>query len=615
MRIALAQINPTVGAIGDNTARIGQAIDRARQAGAGLVVLPELAVVGYPPKDLLLKPAVIEQCEAAIETLAQQCVGIAAIIGYPSWSDKQRGRTLHNTAAYCAEGQVKRRHFKSLLPTYDVFDEHRYFEPGPAVDLTPCDGHQLGISICEDLWNEQRMFTRQLYHDNPIDRLAELGADVFVNCAASPFVVRKQAFRQRLMSHIARRNQLPLVYCNQVGGNDELIFDGASCAFDASGQLIAQGKAFAEDLVLVDLPLQNAAGAAAQAAATTGEASSPDQRPAHAGPFENRGDTSTSEQHAPSAERGVADNGSPYNRIETYEPGLAAAFHALTVGLRDYVRKCGFKSVVLGLSGGIDSAVTAAVCVAALGPQQVRGITMPSRYSSAGASDDSQALAANLGIAFDSVPIESPHNTFESLLEPYFAGYQRDVTEENLQARIRGTILMAFSNKLGALLVTTGNKSEIAVGYCTLYGDMAGGLAVLSDVPKTMVWDLARWINDDAASPLRQQLGGPAIPESTITKPPSAELREDQKDEDSLPPYDVLDPIIERYVEREHSVERIVEQTGVDRATVLRITRLIDRNEYKRKQMPPGLKITSRAFGFGRRMPIAQRFEHDNGAI
>jgi len=585
MRIALAQINPTVGAIAANTDRIREAIGDAREAGAELVVLPELAVVGYPPKDLLLKPAVIDQCEAAIETLARDCEGVAAIIGYPATSEKSKGRTLHNAAAFCAGGAVQARHFKSLLPTYDVFDEHRYFEPGPEVDLTPFEQRRLGISICEDLWNEQRIFTRQLYHDNPIDRLATLGADVFVNCAASPFVVRKQRFRVKLMRHIAKRNQLPLVYCNQVGGNDELIFDGASCAFDAAGHMIAQGKAFEEDLVLVDLPL--------------GDRSQDWDAPSATG----AGMVGASPA-SPTAD------GAPRPRVASYPDTPGAAFTGLTLGLRDYVRKCGFESVVLGLSGGIDSALTAAVCVAALGSDRVRGITMPSRYSSAGSSDDSKRLAKNLAIAFDEVPIESPHQAFEDLLAPYFAGMPRDVTEENLQARIRGTILMAFSNKLGALLVTTGNKSEIAVGYCTLYGDMAGGLAVLSDVPKTMVWDLARWVNESADSPLKQRFGGPVIPEDTITKPPSAELSEDQKDEDTLPPYHVLDPIIERYVEREHPVERIIEETGTDSETVHRIAKLIDRNEYKRKQMPPGLKITSRAFGFGRRMPIAQRFEH-----
>ena len=624
MRIALAQLNPTVGAIADNTARIRRAIADAAEAGAALVVLPELAVIGYPPKDLLLKPAVIDQCEAAIEAIAADCEQVAAIVGYPARSTRSRGRTLHNAAAFCAQGQVQQRHFKSLLPTYDVFDEHRYFEPGAEVDLTAFDGRQLGISICEDLWNEQRLFTRQLYHDNPIDKLAAAGAHLFVNCAASPFVVRKQAFRVKLMGHIARRNQLPLVYCNQVGGNDELIFDGASCAFDANGTLLAQGKAFEEDLLIVDLPVDSAASAeaaeaTASSASATGSqsgASSPANAPATAAPAKARSRqtsaTATEADNGQPAPRGAASDQA--NRLEPYPEDPADAFHALTTGLRDYVRKCGFQSVVLGLSGGIDSAMTAAVCVAALGPAQVRGITMPSRYSSAGASDDSKRLAENLGIDFDSVPIESPHAAFENLLQPFFAGRPRDVTEENLQARIRGMILMAFSNKLGAMLVTTGNKSEIAVGYCTLYGDMAGGLAVLSDVPKTTVWRLARWVNDSPESPLRQQFGGPVIPEDTITKAPSAELREDQKDQDTLPPYDVLDPIIERYVEREQPVDRIVEQTGVDHATVHQIAKLIDRNEYKRKQMPPGLKITSRAFGFGRRMPIAQRFDPGNAS-
>ncbi|MFW6032805.1 MAG: NAD+ synthase [Phycisphaeraceae bacterium] len=563
MKIALAQINPTIGDIAGNAELIRRAITRARDGGADLVVLPELSIIGYPPRDLLLKPAVIEDCEAAARELAAACRGIAAVIGYPAPSDTSRGRILYNAAALCADGEIIHRHIKSLLPTYDVFDEHRYFEPGPAVDVARLGELELGISVCEDLWNDEHVVSRQLYHDNPIDQLAQRGARLFVNCAASPFVVRKHEFRLKMMAHAAKRYRLPLVYCNQVGGNDELVFDGSSCAFDAEGNLLAQAKAFEEDLLLVDVPLPG--------------------------------------------EEGEVDSSN--NRIDTAPGAMGSAFAALTLGLRDYCRKCGFESIVLGLSGGIDSAVTAAVCVAALGSENVRGITMPSRYSSEGSKTDAELLAERMGIRIDTIAIERPHAALEGLVEPYFAGYEPDSTEENIQARIRGIILMAFSNKFRSLLVTTGNKSEVAVGYCTLYGDMAGGLAVLSDVPKTMVYKLARWINEGEDSPLRRQFSGPVIPEDTITKPPSAELRPDQVDQDSLPPYEQLDEIIERYVEREQSARTIVEETGFDAELILRVVRMIDLNEYKRKQMAPGLKITGRAFGFGRRMPIAQRYD------
>lgn len=574
MRIALAQINPTVGDIPGNAALIRRDIGRARDAGAELVVFPELAIVGYPPKDLLLKPDLVQRCVEAVTELAAECDRIAAIIGYPCPSDDpKRGLSLYNAAAFCADGAIRHRHVKSLLPAYDVFDEQRYFEPGPRVDITPFGDRKLGISICEDLWNDERMFSRRLYHDNPVDELVESGAELFINTAASPFVIRKHAFRAKLMSHVAKTHGIPLLYCNQVGGNDELVFDGASCAFDANGNLIAQAKAFEEDLLVVDCRLAGAPKA-------------PDRDTARY----------------------------PLNRVEAYPEGIASAYHALVLGLRDYCRKCGFKTAVLGLSGGIDSAVTAAIAVAALGPENVRGLTMPSRFSSEGSKSDAQRLAEALNIRFDTVSIEGPHRAFEEALGPIFAGLDRDVTEENIQARVRGVILMAMSNKFGSLLVTTGNKSEIAVGYCTLYGDMAGGLAVLSDVPKTMVYGLANWINDDPASPLRAGFGQAVIPVDTITKPPSAELREDQRDQDSLPPYDVLDAIIERYVEREQPVRQIVEETGFDAGVVRKMARLIDRNEYKRKQAAPGLKITGRAFGFGRRMPIAQRYDGSAGS-
>jgi len=560
MRIALAQINPTVGDIPGNAALIQDAISRAKSQRARLVVFPELAIIGYPPKDLLLKPDAIDQCLAAVEKLAKECHDITAVIGLPVRSEKPTGRALHNAAAICRDGKIVGMHLKHLLPTYDVFDERRYFEPGPRIDLSAIDGVRVGVSICEDLWNDEETFTRQLYHDNPVDEIAKAGAQLFINCSASPYVVRKHDFRLKLMANVAKRHKIPMVYCNQVGGNDELVFDGNSCVLDAGGKVIAHAKGFESDLLIAELPI---------------------------------GD-----------EVAASDS-----RIETPKEGLASVYEALVLGLRDYCGKCGFKKIVMGLSGGIDSAVSCAIAVAAIGAENVHGIGMPSRYSSGGSVDDAKALADNLGVKFDVIPIEPAHAAMEGMLSEMFAGTESGVTEENIQARLRGNIMMALSNKTGAMLVTTGNKSEMAVGYCTLYGDMCGGFSVLVDVPKTMVYDLAKWINDDADSPLRKQFGGITIPVDTITKPPSAELRPDQTDQDSLPEYDVLDAIIERYVEREQSVPTIIQETGFDAATVKRIARLIDINEYKRKQAAPGLKITGRAFGFGRRMPIAQRYD------
>lgn len=578
MKLALAQINPTVGDIAGNAQLIREAIVSARERGAVLAAFPELAIIGYPPKDLLLKPAVVDECVAVVRQLAEECREIAAVIGLPLPSEHARGRSLYNAAALCVDGQVVGYHRKHLLPTYDVFDERRYFEPGPRLDLAELALGQgppvkLGISICEDLWNEEHAVSRQLYHDNPIDELAKLGAQLFINCSASPYVIRKHAFRLKLMSQVVRKHKLPLAYCNQVGGNDELVFDGNSCVIDAEGKVIAHAKDFEPDLLVADVV----------------------------------------EGQAESQEGGQGDYGqAEVARVESPREGLASVYAALVLGLRDYCRKCGFKQVVMGLSGGIDSAVSCAVAVDALGPENVRGFGMPSRYSSGGSVTDARLLAENLGVAFDVIPIEPAHGAMETMLADVFAGMEEDVTEENIQARVRGNLMMALSNKLGAMLVTTGNKSELAVGYCTLYGDMCGGFSVLSDVPKTMVYDLAKWMNTPEC-PLFKRFDGPTIPVDTITKPPSAELRPDQTDQDSLPEYEVLDEIIERYVEREQTARQIIEQMDCDAETVLRIVRLIDLNEYKRKQAAPGLKITGRAFGFGRRMPIAQGYDNRRG--
>jgi len=547
VKISLAQINPVVGDVIGNSEKIIGRIGEARQAGASLVIFPELAVVGYPPRDLLLKPRFVKANVEAVHRIAERCVGIAALIGFVEFNRDAVGRQLRNAAAYCADGAVREVRHKSLLPTYDVFDEQRYFEPGPEVAVIKHLGAPVGVSICEDLWNDEQVVGRRIYERDPIGQIAAAGARLLINISASPFSQDKQPFRVRLFANQAKKHRLPIAVVNQVGGNDELLFDGASAVFNADGDLIAQAKAFHEDLLVVDL-----------------EATGP-------------------------------------GRVEPYPDGIPSVHEALVMGARDYVHKCGFKRVVLGLSGGIDSAVTAAIAAAALGPDAVTGVAMPSRYSSDHSLRDAETLARNLGIHFKTIPIDPMHEAFERHLQPHFEGRPPDVTEENVQARIRGALLMALSNKFGCLLLTTGNKSELAVGYCTLYGDMCGGLAVLSDVPKQMVYKLAKHINERA--------GREAIPASTISKPPSAELRPDQTDQDSLPPYDVLDAILDRYISQEKSIDEII-AAGFDADTVQQVIRLVDVNEYKRKQAALGLKVTSRAFGVGRRMPIAARFRY-----
>ncbi|MBC7782534.1 MAG: NAD+ synthase [Burkholderiales bacterium] len=557
MRIALAQTNTTVGDIPANVRKTNEYIARAKSAGAQVVVFPELSIIGYPPKDLLLKPQFIDDNLLAVEEIARDVKGIDVIVGYADRSLAEIGRPLHNAAAVLRNGRVDSRHFKTLLPTYDVFDESRYFEPGPIAErnqIIRIGDLPVGLSICEDLWNDERLISRRLYHQNPIADLDAAGAELMINCSASPFVVGKQDFRMRLFGAQARQCAMPLVYVNQVGGNDELVFDGCSMVFDAEGNAIARAKDFEEDLLIVDLP-----------------------------PFASGADVPPVE-----------------NRVETTASGIESIYKALVLGLRDYARKCGFKNAVLGLSGGIDSALVCAIAADALGAGNVMGVAMPSRYSSDHSIADARKLAENLGVEFHVVPIEPAHAALESMLAQPFAGRAADITEENVQARLRGNILMSFSNKFGSLLLTTGNKSEVAVGYCTLYGDMCGGLAVISDVPKTVVWEMSRWIN--------QSTGRDVIPRSSIDKAPSAELKPNQTDQDSLPPYEILDAIIFRLIEEDKSVGEIIVE-GYDAKTVLRVTKLIDRSEYKRRQAAPGLKVTSRAFGFGRRMPIAQNYQ------
>ncbi len=573
MRIALGQFNPTVGAIDANADRMIAMADQATSAGCAAVAFPELALCGYPPKDLLLRSDFIDAQMRALDRLAKQTSGIDVLVGYAERNEQPVGRPLHNAAALLRGAKIVSRHFKTLLPTYDVFDESRYFEPGPndqrnnivsvcqeAGDDSNCV--PTGISICEDLWNDERLIPRRLYHENPIHDLHVAGAKLILNVSASPFVVGKHAFRRELFAEQARKFGCPLLYVNQVGGNDELVFDGASCVFDAEGKCIAQAKDFKEELLIVDL-----------------------RRVGFSPPSDG------SDGGLKPTLRGTSD-------------GIESIRKALVLGTRDYLHKCGFKSAVIGLSGGIDSAVTAAVAVEALGKENVTGIAMPSRYSSDHSVSDAQALADNLGITMHTVAIKPMHDAY---CDSDLSGVIEigGLTEENLQARIRGATLMAYSNKTGALVLTTGNKSELAVGYCTLYGDMCGGLAVISDVPKTDVYRLARHFNESA--------GREVIPENTITKPPSAELAPDQKDSDSLPDYDTLDAILERYIELEQSPETIVDEGGFDREIVAKVVKLTDRSEYKRRQAAPGLKVTSRAFGVGRRMPIAQGYDPMQG--
>ncbi len=558
MKIALLQTNPTVGDIPGNTHAIQDGILRAKLAGAQLAVFPEMSICGYPPRDLLMKPAFLEACEAAVAELARSLpADLAVAVGLPSRTGGHTGKPLYNSLAILQAGQPTQWIHKQLLPTYDVFDEHRWFEPGPIPEPVLIGGTRVGFTICEDMWNDSDLLERPLYHTNPVQGLAAQGAQILVNASASPFSLGKPAFRRELLALQAKKYRLPTLYCNQVGGNDDLVFDGRSFAVNGAGELTHEAQAFAEDMLLVDT------------------------------------------QEAPAGCLGLAHA----------RELLHDLFDALVLGLRDYMRKCGFKQAVLGLSGGIDSALCAALAVAALGGENVCGVAMPSRFSSDHSVADARELARRLGIAFDVVPIEPAHAGMEAMLAQAFAGRPPDLAEENIQARLRGVTLMAMSNKFGSMLITTGNKSELAVGYCTLYGDMCGGLALISDVPKTLVWDLSRWINTSPDSSLRQQFGGPVIPENSISKVPSAELRPNQTDQDSLPPYEVLDAIVERYVEREQSVGQIIAETGFEDAVVRRMVRLMDLSEYKRRQAAPGIKVTARAFGLGRRMPIAQGFK------
>jgi NAD+ synthase (glutamine-hydrolysing) len=549
MKIALAQFNPTVGDFDGNSARILALAAQAKRLGADLAVFSELCICGYLPLDLLERPAFIQRNLDTLKHVASQ-MPLPGIVGYAGRVDADHhkaGKAIANKAALICDGRVVFEQAKMLLPTYDVFDESRYFQPGERQYVYGLNREQLGITICEDVWNDKTFWASPMYARDPVTELVSLGTSVLINISASPFTIMKRHLRLGMLRSTALHHKRPVVYVNQVGGNDSLIFDGASVAFSADGKVAAQAKAFEEDLVLFDT-------------------------------ISGQGDI----HEQPSDE-------------------IAYAYQALVLGTRDYVRKCGFAKAIVGLSGGVDSAVVASIAVEALGAGNVLGVSMPGPYSSEGSKADAQALASNLGIEFLTIPISPVFSSYREALAPAFKQWHAsggDATEENIQARIRGNYLMALSNKFGSLVLSTGNKSENAVGYCTLYGDMAGGLAVISDVPKLMVYNLARYVNRERE----------VIPNSTLEKPPSAELRPNQKDTDSLPAYEVLDRILKAYIEEVKSPEEITVETGFDVNLVRTIAAMVDRNEYKRKQAAPGLKITSRAFGFGRPFPIAQKF-------
>ena len=547
MKIALAQIDPTVGDFRGNTAKILEFTRRAQEGHADLVLFPELAICGYPPADLLEKPSFVARGEEALCEIARATArdSIAIVTGYVTAAEHGAGKHVRNSAALVRHGHVEFVQSKMLLPFYDVFDEQRYFAPATQQRVCHLDGQAVALTICEDAWNDKSFWENRLYTLDPVEELMKQGASLILNISASPWWHDKRELRREMLAAIAVRHHAPVVMVNQIGGNDSLVFDGSSLVIGPDGQTVAQARSFKEDLIFADL-----------------EALTGDVR-------EQPGDE------------------------------VAAMLEALTLGTRDYVHKCGFSKAVVALSGGIDSALVAAIAVRALGRENVTTLGMPSPYSSPGSVEDSRRLAENLGIRYEVLPIAQVFAGFNDALKPVFAGQKPDITEENLQSRIRGTLLMAFSNKFNALVLTTGNKSEMATGYCTLYGDMVGALAVIGDVYKTRVYDLCRCVNAERE----------VIPRAILEKPPSAELRPGQKDTDTLPPYEVLDPILEAYVERYETPERIAEARGMELETVRAVVKMVERSEYKRQQAAPVLKVTPKAFGMGRRFPIAVKVQ------
>ena len=545
VKIALGQINPTVGDFSGNAAKIIDFSRRAQSAGAGMILFPELSVCGYPPRDLVERPSFVARNRETVERIAADTRGIAVICGLVTAAHSDAGKAAMNSAALLMEGKVAFTQSKMLLPTYDVFDEMRNFAPAKSQELFSFCGNRMALTICEDAWNDKRFWDKRLYTVDPVESLIHAGGNFVLNISASPFWIGKRELRRDMLASIARQHKVPVVLVNQIGGNDSLVFDGSSLVLNREGHVIAQGRSFEEDLIYFDS--QDLSG----------------------------------ELHA---------------QIAGEE---ASVYSALVLGTRDYMQKCGFQKAIIGLSGGIDSALTAVVATDAVGPENVIGVGMPGPYSSPGSIDDARSLATNLGIRFELLSINPAYEAYRQTLRDVFAGQREDVTEENIQSRARGTLLMALSNKFGAIVLSTGNKSELGVGYCTLYGDMVGGLAVISDVPKTLVYRLSEYVNSRSS----------VIPQATLEKPPSAELRPDQKDSDSLPPYEVLDAVLEDYVEDCHPAERIAADRALDIEVVRRVIRLVDRAEYKRQQAAPGLKISPKAFGYGRRFPIAAKCE------
>ena len=545
MKIALGQINPTVGDFAGNANKIIAFSQRARAAGAGLILFPELSICGYPPRDLVERPSFVRRNRESAERIAAETAGISVIVGLVTPAHSETGKAVMNSAALLQDGKIAFIQSKMLLPNYDVFDEMRNFAPARKQELFPFCGNRMALTICEDAWNDKLFWPKRLYTVDPVESLIQAGGNFVLNISASPFWIGKREFRRDLLASIARRYKAPVALVNQIGGNDSLVFDGSSLVLNREGEVIAQGRSFEEDLIYFD------------------------------------SEKLTGDMH---------------DQIPGDE---ASVYAALVLGTRDYMHKCGFQKAIIGLSGGIDSALTAVIAAEAIGPENVIGVGMPGPYSSRGSIDDARALAKNLGIRFELLSIDLAYEAYRKTLQQVFSGEKEDVTEENIQSRARGTLLMALSNKFGAIVLSTGNKSELGVGYSTLYGDMVGGLAVISDVPKTLVYRLCEYINSRR----------PVIPQATIEKPPSAELRPDQKDSDSLPPYDVLDAVLEDYVEDSHPAEQIATDHGFDMEVVRRVIRLVDRAEYKRQQAAPGVKISPKAFGYGRRFPIAAKSE------
>lgn len=545
MKIALGQINPTVGDFSGNASRMVEFSRRALAGGASLILFPELSVCGYPPRDLVERAWFVARNRETAEKIAAATQGISVICGLVTPAQSETGKSVMNSAALLQEGKIAFLQSKMLLPTYDVFDEMRNFAPAKSQNLFSLRDDQVALTICEDAWNDKLFWPKRLYTVDPIETLIRGGGNIVLNISASPFWIGKRKLRCDMLASIARQHKVPVAMVNQVGGNDSLVFDGSSIVLNAQGEIIAQGRSFEEDLIYFD------------------------------------SESLTGDLH------------------EQIEGEVASVYAALVLGTRDYMRKCGFQKAIVGLSGGIDSALTAVIASDAVGPENVIGVGMPGPYSSPGSIEDARALAENLNIRFELLSINCAYEAYRATLQKAFAGTREDATEENIQSRARGALLMALSNKFGAIVLSTGNKSELGVGYCTLYGDMVGGLAVISDVPKTLVYRLSHYVNSRRG----------VIPEATLEKPPSAELRPNQKDSDSLPPYEILDAVLEDYVEDAHSAERIAADRGFDLDLVRRVIRMVDRAEYKRQQAAPGIKISPKAFGYGRRFPIAAKSE------